>query len=325
MGCTPPISSRWSRGNSGASARRGTYVSGVVKRWPGLNWRVLSVTDAHLLHSLALACQAHDGGSPFATDPDYLAGRFLNGMATAALDGDRIVAAGAVRDIDDTGAPLTAITGLVDPAWRGQGIGGFVLDWALGNATGPPRVETEMLTPDEDAMLRGRGLRQTFGENVMRAELATPAAGTPLPGAVRLREWSTQLAGQFFTVYAAAFADRPGFPGWPRERWIEWISDDPDFTADWTLLADIEGNDVGFVAGSPDPHRRAGWIVQVGVVPEARHLGLGTALVAEVMRRMLAVGLSAVLLNVNINNPRASSVYKNLGFTTIGQRARYER
>jgi mycothiol synthase len=142
---------------------------------------------------------------------------------------------------------------------------------------------------------------------------------------VRLREWSTQLAGQFFAVYAAAFADRPGFPGWSSEQWIEWISDDPDFAPQWTLLADADGRDIGFVAGAPDPHRDAGWIVQVGVVPDARARGLGSALVAEVMRRIQAAGRQAVLLNVNTNNPGAASVYRRLGFTTTGQRARYER
>jgi mycothiol synthase len=298
----------------------------VIDRWAELSWRVLTAADAGLLRALAVACQAHDGGSPFATDPEYLAGRFLNGVATAALADDRLVAAGAVRDINPTGShPQTAITGFVDPAWRGRGIGGYVLDWALDAATATPMVETEMLTPEQDALLHGRGLRQTFGEDVMRAELATPAAGAPLPTGLRLREWSAQLAGQFFTVYAAAFADRPGFPGWSREQWVKWISDDPDFTAEWTLLADMDGHDVGYVAGAPDPERRAGWIVQVGVVPDARDRGVGSVLVAEAMRRMHAAGLQAVLLNVNINNPRAASVYRRSGFTSIGQRARYER
>jgi mycothiol synthase len=202
-----------------------------------------------------------------------------------------------------------------------------VLDWALGAATHPPRVETEMLTAEQDVLFRGRGLRQTFGEDVMRAELTTPAGWTylSLPAAVRLREWTTDLAERFFAVYATAFAERPGFPGWSCEQWIEWISDDPDFAPRWTLLADAPGRDVGFVAGAPDPHRGVGWIVQVGVVPDARDRGLGSALVAEVMRRMLAAGRQAVLLNVNTNNPGAASVYRRLGFTTIGQRARYER
>jgi GNAT superfamily N-acetyltransferase len=194
----------------------------VISRWAGLSWRALTAADADALRDLAIACQAHEGGSPFATDLDYLAGRLLNGVAMAAFADDRLVAAGAVRDIDPAGAdPLTVMTGLVDPAWRGRGIGGSVLDWALGAATSPPQVEAEMLTAEQDALFRGRGLRQTFAEDVMRAELVTPAGWTPLPAAVRLREWSTQLAGRFFAVYAAAFADRPGFPGWPREQWIE--------------------------------------------------------------------------------------------------------
>jgi len=179
-----------------------------------------------------MVCHAHDGGSPFVTDPDYLTGWFLKGAATAAFADDLLVAAGAVREINPTGVdPLTAITGLVHPAWRGRGIGGYVLNWALNAATSPPRVETEMLTAEQDALFRERGLRQTFGEDVMRAELVPALGWTPLPAAVRLREWSTQLAAQFFAVYTAAFADRPGFPGWSCEQWIEWISDDPDFAA----------------------------------------------------------------------------------------------
>jgi mycothiol synthase len=305
---------------------RGASAASPAANAGKLSWRALTAADSDGLRDLAMACHAHDGGSPFATDPDYLAGRFLHGVSRAAFADDRLVAAVAVRDTDPTGTgPLTAITGLTDPVWRGQGIGQFMLDWALDAATNPPRVETEMLTAAQDALFRGRGLRQTFGEDVMRAEPVTPAGWPPVPANVRLREWSTQLAGRFFAVYAAAFADRPGFPGWSREQWIEWISDDPDFAPPWTLLADVDGRDVGFIAGAPDPHRNAGWIVQVGVVPDARGRGHGSMLVAEVMRRMLAVGLRAVLLNVNTNNPRAASVYRWLGFTSIGQRARYER
>jgi mycothiol synthase len=298
----------------------------VINSGAELSWRVLNSADAEVLRALAVACQAHDGGSPFASDPDYLAARFLNGASTGARVNDWLVSAGAVRDFEPTGPhPQTAIVGLVDPAWRGRGIGGHMLDWALHAATATPRVETETLTPEHDALLRSRGLRQTFAEDVMRVELPTSAAATPLPTGLRLREWTAQLAEQFFEVYAAAFADRPGFPGWSYERWVEWISDDPDFSAQWTLLADIHGHDVGFVAGAPDPQRSAGWIVQVGVVPPARCRGLGSSLVAEAMRRMWAAGLQAVFLNVNVNNPGAARSYRRLGFTTIGRRARYQR
>jgi mycothiol synthase len=138
----------------------------------------------------------------------------LVGSSTAhppARVDDRLVGACAVRDFEPTGPhPQTAIVGLVDPAWRGRGIGGRMLDWALQAATATPRVDTEMFTPEHDALLHSRGLRPTFAEDVMRVELPTSAAGTPLPAGLRLREWTAQLAEQFFAVYADRPDRRPG-------------------------------------------------------------------------------------------------------------------
>ena len=38
--------------------------------------------------------------------------------------------------------------------------------------------------------------------------------------------------------HESAFRDRPGFPA-GRKRWTEWISDDEDVRAGWTLLARV--------------------------------------------------------------------------------------
>jgi mycothiol synthase len=38
---------------------------------------------------------------------------------------------------------------------------------------------------------------------------------------------------------------------------------------------------------------------------------------------MRSAGESSVTLNVNIDNPRAAALYRRLGFTRIGGRARY--
>jgi hypothetical protein len=40
---------------------------------------------------------------------------------------------------------------------------------------------------------------------------------------------------------------------------------------------------------------------------------------------MLAAGALSVLLNVHLNNPGAIEAYAQLGFVTVGRRARYER
>jgi ribosomal protein S18 acetylase RimI-like enzyme len=45
----------------------------------------------------------------------------------------------------------------------------------------------------------------------------------------------------------------------------------------------------------------------------------------EVLRRFQAAGGDHVLLDVNVNNPRAARVYTRLGFERVGQRGRYVR
>ena len=82
----------------------------------------------------------------------------------------------------------------------------------------------------------------------------------------------------------------------------------------------LAGTEAGFLAGEG-----TGWIAQAGVVPRARGRGVGAALMTEGIRRMRAAGETTITLNVNVNNPHAAALYRRLGFTRTGGRARYRR
>ena len=118
-------------------------------------------------------------------------------------------------------------------------------------------------------------------------QLAGSAAIPPVraPDKLVLSPWGEADPARFFAVYDAAFRDRPGFPGWPLERWVEWISDDDDFRPEWTLLAALGGVDVGFIVGDG-----SGWIAQMGVIPSARGARIGAVLIGEAVRRMRSGG-----------------------------------
>jgi ribosomal protein S18 acetylase RimI-like enzyme len=323
-----------------------------------LTWQTAGDDVLGEVAALARACLTVDGGMPLAADEEFLRRRYAGPQTTTttvrASDG-QLIAVSAVRPASAGGDGGAAATGLVDPRWRGRGIGAQLLDRALETAqamadgltpAGSPRragrvsVETESLTPAVAQLFASRGLRQVFAEDIMRFDFTTSAAAaardgggaearevraaavavpSPVwPAGTRLADWTDETAPRFFAVYAASFRDRPGFPGWSAEQWISWTVDD-GFRPDWSVLATVpEVGDAGFVTCAE------GWIIQVGVVPAARGRGLGAALVGEALRRMGADGAREALLDVNVDNP-AGELYRRLGFTVLGRRARFER
>ena len=284
-------------------------------------WRSLTDDDLPALVALTRRVLAADGGLPVAGDQPFLRSRYYSGASTAAFAGDDLVAVAALRPV---GGPLAA-SGQVDPGHRGRGLGTRLVEWATAAADGAAvRFETESLTDATDALFTGHDLRRTFAEDVMARDLSEDAPSDPLPDDVTLIPWSAETAPRFHAAYTAAFADRPGFPGWSATQWIAWISDDDEFAPQWTLLARRDGADVGFIAGGTGDGASGAWVVQVGVAPAARGTGLGTGLTAEALRRMRADGQTRVLLDVNVDNPTAARVYRRLGFVVVGRRARYE-
>ncbi|MEU8659687.1 GNAT family N-acetyltransferase [Actinoplanes philippinensis] len=281
------------------------------------------------LLDLVRRCRAADGGMPLVTEPWFLRGRWLAAgtVAFEVREGGALVAAAAVRP--SPGGPM--ISGLVDPAFRGRGVGASLLDAALaaagssgpqgeaGRGALPVTVECEGLTAGAAELFASRGLTQFFGEDVMRIKLASGGGcEAGWPDGAEVVEWSAETAGRFHAVYAASFRERPGFPDPAAEEWIEENTEDDDFRPQWSLMATLPGyGDVGFVTAAE------GWIVQVGVVPAARGTGLGGALIRESLRRMAAAGATEAWLTVNVNNPSAAGLYRKLGFEDMGQRARY--
>lgn len=264
---------------------------------------------------LAVRCHAADGGLPQVTASRYARdGVITTGGCTP--DGT-LVAAAAVRR-DDGHA---VVTGMVDPAYRERGVGGRLLDWALAAAStvaDSVTVETEALTAEAERLFASRGLRQVFAEDVMRFDLTAEPPAVRLPPGVRLTAWTPELADRFFAVYEAAFRDRPGFPGWPAARWVEWTAGDAEFRPQWSLLAtEPDAGDAGFVTCAD------GWIVQVGVRPDRRGRGVGAGLVVEALCRMRADGATEAMLDVNVDNP-AGRLYARLGFTVLARRAKFQ-
>jgi len=279
------------------------------------------VLPAEDLARLAEACLRADGGLPLSAEPSFLEARWGADGATTRFDRDddgRLVAAAVVRPgpvgSSPTSPPARAVV-LAHPSARDREAG--LLDWALGLAPGAI-VETESLTGERERLYESRGLRRVFAEDVLSYDLtAGPVPEPAWPTGTRLTGWAPDVATRFHAVHDAAFRERPGFPGRPAADWIEAVSGEDTFRAEWSLLAGLDRlGDAGFVTAG------LGWIDQVGVVPAARGRGLGGALVLAALGRMQAAGEIEAWLNVNVDNP-ARRLYERLGFRRRGRRARF--
>ncbi|MEU4579476.1 GNAT family N-acetyltransferase [Nonomuraea sp. NPDC023979] len=229
---------------------------------------------------------------------------------------DRLLAAGCVRLVRQD----PVITGWVDPEHRGRGLGAELLDRLLQLARGRGArvsVETESLTPDADALFVSRGLRQSFAEDVMRLDLhALPPAA--IPAGITVQPWEEDTRHLFFQAYQRSFADRPGFPGWSQQQWIDWTVDDA-FRPHCSLVARRhDGDPLGFVTCAQ------GFLIQIGTLPARRGQGIGQMLALAALERLRASGDTHVLLDINVNNPASAALFSGLGFTPIARRARYE-
>jgi mycothiol synthase len=196
-------------------------------------------------------------------------------------------------------------TGLVHPAWRRRGIGERASDWAASEVgDGALRAETEALSEGAHALYLSKGLSQVFAEDVMQLAGRAHPPATHAPEGLILSQWDQADPARCYAVYQASFRDRPGFPGGRKNAGSSGSATTRTSAPEWTLLATIDGNDVGFIVGEA-----TGWIVQMGVVPTARGKDIGARLIAEAVQRMRSAGETTITLNVNVDNPHATALY----------------
>jgi ribosomal-protein-alanine N-acetyltransferase len=81
------------------------------------------------------------------------------------------------------------------------------------------------------------------------------------------------------------------------------------------LKAVDDGKMVGFIAADVRPGQPIAWIATVGVLPEYRGQGVGTALMRVCEER---ISVPSIRLNVRISNQEAIRLYEHLGYHQVG-------
>jgi mycothiol synthase len=274
--------------------------------------------------ALARAQRPNPTGWSLAVNVDWLE-RFYFDIGVArkldALPSGELGACASLR-APSPDHPVATVTSLIRPGcerlWNPQ------LAWfeARFEAAGASTVSvvSECLTDDEELRWAGAGYQLVFEELAMERSLSIASDPRPLwPRDTSILEWGPPAAEASFQVYDSAFRSRPGFPAWSRSEWTDRLTGDDDFLPQASLCALRSGVPAGFVVCSK------GWIDQVGVAPAHRRLGIASALVAEAMSRMRALGADVARLHVSTNNSEALATWRRLGFRESGRRGRFER
>lgn len=281
-----------------------------------IQWSTLVPSDLDAVQHLAEVCLKHDGGLPDLLDADHLNRYFFGDETIAGRDELGELVAIASLSYDDTGHRLAS--GLVHPSFRRLGHGEELVNWARSKSPGMHfKVVAETMSPEAESLYSASGLTRTFAEKVMRHDLVH-ISRIPLPAGVTSEPFTEATAHDFFIAYRESFGDQALFPDPAEDDWLTDLCKDPHFRPEDSRVAYSRGGaPIALVTVSGD------WIDQVGVVPTWRGHRLGAHLVVRTLSALKESGSEAVWLNVNVTNP-SWELYKRLGFTVFGTRARYE-
>ena len=281
-----------------------------------LQWSTLTPEDRPAVRALAQACLDHDGGLPELVEDEFITRYFYGDDTIAGRDDLGALVAIASLSYDEAGNRIAS--GLVHPSVRRQGHGEALVAWARKQAMGVPiKVIAETMSPEAETLYSSNGLTRTFAETVMRHDLSH-ISRIPLPDDVTTEPFTDERAHDFFVAYQESFGDQRGFPDPTEKEWLEWLRSDPEFRpADSRVAYSRGGAPIGFITVSGD------WIEQVGVAHTWRGHRIGAHLVVRTLTALKASGSTSVWLNVAVDNP-SRELYRRLGFTVYGTRARYE-
>jgi mycothiol synthase len=146
------------------------------------------------------------------------------------------------------------------------------------------------------------GLEQPLGR------LAAPAL--PPPGISIRALTGAAEAGAYVELHRAAFGTTAMTGSW-RSRVLEM----PQYRADLDLVAvATDGRLVGFVVGWLDPGRGIGQVEPLGVRPAFTQLGIGKALLSEVLARFRDLGAEVAQVEAEHDDDVAIRAYLASGF-----------
>jgi mycothiol synthase len=206
----------------------------------------------------------------------------------------------------------------VHPAYRGHGLGTWLVRWAELRtrrylASGTRTLLRPSVSSDAGrAFLESLGFRhvRTFW-HMSRVLDGTEVAGTP-PDGVTIRPYREGDGPALHRVLESAFEDHFGFEPMAYDAWEAGNLRAPSTELSLIFLAERAGEPVAaLIAGFVEDES---WVFELGVQREHRGLGIGRALLRRVFAELVAKGRTSVKLSVDGENESgATRLYEREG------------
>lgn len=311
----------------------------------GLTVRAPVWSDADAVAALYNACSMEELGVPHGTADETRREWQTPGFDLAQNVWLVATADGQVIGYTDlwSQAPHSRLygDGQVHPAYRGRGIGRYLLQLQEARARqlvarAPADVRVSLVNRALSTNDAARALLEDadytlerhFWRMAMDLDAEPPAPEWPAGIVVR-----TAVPGQDERVVHAAveeaFQDHYDYTPTPFETWLHWQTADPDRydPSLWFLALDgeqIAGVAVGAPLSSEDPD--CGWVDDLGVRRSWRRRGLGMALLRHSFREFYRREKLRVGLNVDAGSlTGATRLYERAGMHVVRQFDRYEK
>nr|WP_245865264.1 mycothiol synthase [Rhodococcus kyotonensis] len=245
-------------------------------------------------------------------------------------DGAAVVGYAGVSPSSESSPAMAEV--VVDPEFRGRGVGRALVERALAEGGDGARVWAHGDLAPARAVASSLGLTVARELLQMRRPLASPELpDVVVPDGVSLRTYrGHQDDAELLRVNNAAFAWHPEQGGWTDKDIAERRAEDW-FDPAGVFLAFEEGTDtlLGFHWTKVHPAEAGedeiGEVYVVGIDPAAQGRGLGRVLTLAGLHYLRGRKLGAVLLYVEADNAAAVHTYERLGFTRFHVDAAYSR
>jgi len=228
---------------------------------------------------------------------------------------------------------------IVVPEHRGKGVGRKLVEKAIESfrARGMKRVEGFVFGERRDAahIFETLGFKRIRVFSLMTRNLDSLPQNIGENKRVALRKLRIQDKADvelLTNLENDTFSEHYNWRPTTIEEVKHMLKENPTFPEQEWLFANLGDKTVGYVGTGIDDkynrerNKKAGWIMDIGVLKPKRRMGIGTRLIIEGMQLLKAKGMTEAMLGVDDQNPtKAIKLYEKVGFKATRKDVAYQK